>query len=454
MFVRQSKYRHVYGTPYKLEQSYTELRADISAWDSNFVKANSKFFAVPWMGGGGSVAVLRLDQPGKIPTDTPVISGHTGQVLDFDFNPFNDHLIATGSVDCTAKLWGIPEEGVTETITDPLVVFEGHSKKVGTVMFHPVANNVLMTAAVDNRIKFWDVETGDERLQIDESVHGNTIQSLSWNRDGSLVASTCKDKKLRVLDPRSSNPVAAEGAGHQGAKGSRVVWMTGVDKLLTAGFSRISARHYMVWDPRDLSKPLQDVEIDVASGILMPFYEEDSNMLFLAGKGDGNIRYYEVVNEHPYLHVISEYKTSDPQRGMGMLPKHAVDVMSCEMVRLFKLTNTAVTPISFTVPRRADTFQSDLYTETRAPEPALEKDDWFGGQNAEPKMMKFEPGTEATSLTRGASFAVKQERKVVVDLPKRTNDPRELLKQNEEMRERIEKLEKENAELRAKLGEN
>lgn len=292
-----------------------------------------------------------------------------------------------------------------------------------------------------------------ERLEIGDHVHGNSIQSIAWNRDGSQLATTCRDKKFRILDPRSS-AVVAEGQGHQGTKAARVQWLTGVDKLFTVGFSRISARHYMVWDPRDLSKPLQDVEIDVASGILMPFYDEDTNVLFLAGKGDGNIRYYEVVNEEPYLHIVSEYKTSDPQRGMGMLPKHAVDVMSCEIARLYKLTNTAVTPISFTVPRRADTFQSDIFGETRAPEPALEKDAWFGGENAEPKMMKFKPGDNAGALSRAASFAVRQERRVEVELPKKTNDPRELLKQNEEMRARIEKLEKENAELRAKLGEN
>lgn len=29
----------------------------------------------------------------------------------------------------------------------------------------------------------------------------------------------------------------------------------------------------------------------------MPFFDEDTSVLFLAGKGDGNIRYYEIVNE-------------------------------------------------------------------------------------------------------------------------------------------------------------
>ena len=32
-----------------------------------------------------------------------------------------------------------------------------------------------------------------------------------------------------------------------------------------------------------------------ASGTILPFYDPDTHILFLAGKGDGNIRYYEVI---------------------------------------------------------------------------------------------------------------------------------------------------------------
>lgn len=28
--------------------------------------------------------------------------------------------------------------------------------------------------------------------------------------------------------------------------------------------------------------------------MILPFYDEESSLLYLAGKGDGNIRYYEV----------------------------------------------------------------------------------------------------------------------------------------------------------------
>ncbi|KAI5085449.1 coronin-2A isoform X2, partial [Silurus meridionalis] len=32
--------------------------------------------------------------------------------------------------------------------------------------------------------------------------------------------------------------------------------------------------------------------------------------------GDGNIRYYEISSEKPYVHYLTEYRSSQPQKGM------------------------------------------------------------------------------------------------------------------------------------------
>ena len=40
------------------------------------------------------------------------------------------------------------------------------------------------------------------------SGHPDTIYSFDWNYDGSLIATTCKDKKIRVINPRNNDIVA------------------------------------------------------------------------------------------------------------------------------------------------------------------------------------------------------------------------------------------------------
>lgn len=41
------------------------------------------------------------------------------------------------------KVWGIPEDGFTQTETESLIDLSGHGRKVTLLRFHPTANNVL-----------------------------------------------------------------------------------------------------------------------------------------------------------------------------------------------------------------------------------------------------------------------------------------------------------------------
>ena len=81
-------------------------------------------------GGGGPFTVVPFENKGPFPMTPPVFNNHTGNVLDFDFNPFHENMIASGSEDTTIKIWGIPEGGLTENVTEPLADLRGHERKV------------------------------------------------------------------------------------------------------------------------------------------------------------------------------------------------------------------------------------------------------------------------------------------------------------------------------------
>ena len=67
------------------------------------------------------------------------------------------------------------------------------------------------------------------------SPHGDQIQSVSWHGNGSKLVTSCKDKKLRVIDPRA-NAVVQEAEGHANLRDSRVIWLGDTDHLLSTGF--------------------------------------------------------------------------------------------------------------------------------------------------------------------------------------------------------------------------
>lgn len=75
------------------------------------------------------------------------------------------------------------------------------------------------------------------------SEHSDVVQSVSWKRDGRLVITSCKDKQLRVIDPRSSkHQVTQSTSSHQSIKDSRVVWLGDSNRILTTGFDSVSMR--------------------------------------------------------------------------------------------------------------------------------------------------------------------------------------------------------------------
>jgi hypothetical protein len=391
--VRQSKFRHVFGKAAKREESYDGIRVSKNAWDSSFCSVNAKFLAIVLeSAGGGAFTVINLENTGRVDMNHPKVCGHKAIVLDIQFCPFNDHVIASSSEDCTVKVWEIPEGGLTENMDTPVVDLIGHQRRVGTVQWHPTAENMLFSAGFDYMIFGWNIGTGEQVVSI--QCHTDTIFSLAFNWNGSLLATTSKDKKIRIINPRSGE-VIQEGNGHTGSKSSRVVWTGTQGKLFTTGFSRMNERQFGIWNPEDLSKPLKLEMIDTSSGCLFPHFDEDTKILYLAGKGDGNIRYFELSNESPWSFYVNDYKTSVPQRGVAMMPKRALRVGECEVTRLYKLTpKGGVEVVSFTVPRKSTLFQDDIFPPTKKDVAVLSAEEWLGGTDAEPEYFSLKDGYE------------------------------------------------------------
>ena len=72
--------------------------------------------------------------------------------------------------------------------------------------------------------------------------------------------------------------------------------------MITTGFGQGREREFALWDARQLSVALRRERFDVASAALMPLYDEDTGLLFLAGRGEGSIRWFETVESDPYFY--------------------------------------------------------------------------------------------------------------------------------------------------------
>lgn len=412
--VRYSKYRHVYGQPFRKEKCYESIVMSKNTADGNYCAVNPKYLAiVTESGGGGSFIVVPIENCGRIDPNYPRVCGHSSSVLDLKWYPFNDNIIASCSGDGSVIIWEIPEPHMEENLTDYMVKLQGHSRKCVMVEWHPTASSILASAGFDGKVIVWNIEREEAVSKLD---CGNTsILSISFNWDGSLMASTTKDKKLKVFDPRTGD-VFQEGICHAGVRSTRCVFVGDTDMIVTVGNKKGSERELSLWNQNDIKAPIARMELGSGTGVLYPFVDHDSNIVFIAGKGDGNILYYEVLETSPYLFALNQYSTGNPQRGFGVMPKRGVNTSNCEIIRFYKVhaSRCIVEPISMIVPRRYESMQKDLYPDTVSCEPAMTAGEWISGINRPPNLMSLggisrKVRTEPKPILKAAKEEVKQE---------------------------------------------
>lgn len=410
-FVRASSYRHVHGVAAKTTGSYTDIRPQ-SSGDGDFVKANSKFLAYAATGGGGPMVVLPLASVGRVSAPKKIMV-HKGKVLDFEFNPFNDNLIATGSEDCYLKVTAFPADGLTADVKESVATMQGHQKKVHLTKWHPTSNNILATGSFDRLIKVWDVEAQAEVLEFKD--HGEVPQHLTWNSNGSLLGTCCKDKKLRIFDPRSSG-AAQETDGFAGSKKSSFIFMDNHELICTIGFSKSSTRQFNIFDPKKFDKPVHTGDIDQSAGVFMTHYDPDTSMLYLAGKGDSSIRYFEIDSKNaPHMFFLASYSGSNSQKGCGWVPKVALDTTKCEVARCLRLMRDQIVPVSFQVPRKSEMFQADIYCDTYAGVSGQDGAAYLAGTDVEATKTSMKPG-EGSSREAVAFVAKKSPAELQAEL--------------------------------------
>lgn len=96
--VRASKFRHVFGSSRK--ECYTDISIHRNGKDGNLVCVNPNFLAIE---ADAAFIVIPLTTTGRIDFQRCKVIGHTSQIFDLKWNPFNDYEIASASDDCTVS---------------------------------------------------------------------------------------------------------------------------------------------------------------------------------------------------------------------------------------------------------------------------------------------------------------------------------------------------------------
>ncbi|XP_060945712.1 coronin-7 [Limanda limanda] len=389
-----SKFRHIQGAVMHRDTHITNIRGLnlTTPGECDGFCVNRQRLAVPLAISGGQIAIFERSQPGRQPdTNLPTIQNSVN-VADFSWDPFDTHRLVVAGDDAKIRVWQVPEGGLKETLTEPELILQGHTEKIYSIKCHPLASGVLVSSSYDLTVRLWNLESGEQVKIL--TGHQEQVFSMAWSPDGKLLATVCKDGKVRIYDPRKSTAPVQEGPGPDGPRGARILWVCEGKYLLVSGFDSRSDRLLCLYSADSLSSgAVASTQVDISPSTLIPFYDPDNSVVILTGKGDTRVHVYEIVTEEPYFMECSSFMSPEPLKGLAFLPKTECSVREVEIAVGLMLTKTAVEPVAFRVPRvKKEFFQDDVFPDTaECWKPALTASAWLSGSNGKHNKISLKP---------------------------------------------------------------
>ncbi|WKX91531.1 hypothetical protein Q1695_009955 [Nippostrongylus brasiliensis] len=380
---RAATFRHIFGQ--------TPQRSEWFDWGSGLgsaVVANPKFLAVAIDGGaGGQIVVGTHEDFGKHGRIGLVrLQDHTNVVTDIKWSNFNDNVLASGSADCSVKIWHISDQMKAQCVR----TLAKHSRRVDQIEWHTTVDNVLLSAGSDSKIFLWDIEANSVIYEISDF----SSSCIAFAPNSALFAATSRQShRVCIFDARTGNAMKSAALPHDGGMPPKVIFAT-AQRLITFGNTKINRRQFAIYSISSFGSPLATIDIDGSSGLLCPIFDPDLNILYVSGKGDSTFRLYELTTRTPYVIYLTECQQQAPHTCICTISKRALHLTGAEVMRVYRLypQSLLIQPLSFIVPRRSDQFHPDLYPPTRGPTPAVSLPEWRAGLDVAPVQLQLRPG--------------------------------------------------------------
>ena len=236
--VSSGKQVEIYDTESQTKLFILDDFEDMGVFGIAFSPDNTKLatgWGHPWLPDTGSVKIWDMSS-GKLVTELGRNLKET--ICNLAFNQEGD-LLGTIGVEGQVRIWNILEE--TEVIS-----FTGTSGYGESIAFSPDGSLLAVGgAASDGRsysykpaeLHLFDLSSGD--LLFDLEGHQSLVRSLSFNKDGDVLASASMDGTVHLWNPHTGQQLAFFDISDQTSDWTSVSFSPDGTRLATAGYGDV-----------------------------------------------------------------------------------------------------------------------------------------------------------------------------------------------------------------------
>eukprot|EP01080_Neovahlkampfia_damariscottae_P001215 gene1215-11305_t len=399
---KRSAFKNISGKKWMTKEKHENLKIGTGQKLSNIIQSNHNYFAYPYQSGGsGVISYKRWNDYGK-EEDIPdqIIYAHKNILTDFNFSPFKDNdLLISSSVEDIVKIWKLKDHPEDALIKGDLEIQHEISSSINRCGFHPKVKEIIYTSQVNGNFNFIDLNENKEKIKLETK---KVVDSISFSYLGNELCTSHSDKTFKLFDIRSSTPFITSCQPHTSSKSFSVEFTKNKKEdefIFTCGFDKLGGgREFTIWDRRKLDKYVSKTQIDSGSSFFKTFFDWDNNLIYLSGKGDREIKFYEIVDKEPYIEYLTEYKSNSPNATLSIFPKSSLNVMKHEISRFLKLTNeNSLELISFNLLRNETIdkyFQEDIFPDTWDEQSSMSSFDYFNNKEIEINKISLKPENE------------------------------------------------------------
>ncbi|CAI4229179.1 unnamed protein product [Auanema sp. JU1783] len=385
-----SKFKNTTPKIPKKEDTIFDLPTGNLCCTNNGIQANQNYLAFAIEGEGGKLGILPVGAKGRrLRKDIGIICAHGDLIDDFTFMPFDNDTLVTCSRDDKLKVWKISasEEPIQSELACEIDV--GNGVMLDSLAPHTTASG-LVAASSSGSSYLIDLE---EKKVVQEL--GGVIDkgvSLSWSPDGRLLAVSCdRGRQGCIYDARAGSDPIKTMSLHQGMGREGRILFCG-DRLLSSGFTNKRVQEVLIYETNKWDSPVHTQEFVSTTGVLIPHYDEDTKLVYLAGKGTNKLFLMEMQERQPLLSSVYETTFAEQTLGSCLGSKRSTNVMVGEVDTFYQLTKTSILSVPCIVPRRSyREFHADLFPDTMGNEAGCSSKDWLNGSDKMPAKVSLSP---------------------------------------------------------------